>query len=586
MKKREIPIVLLAIIFSCVITFASSTASAESSESSSSEVSSAATAEASSSVASDSSAADSSASESSSSSSSEGSSESESDESGSEEGSSESNSDEVSSEGSESGAEEGSEGSGSSFEAIADEIPEIIEDALEALEENLSSSIEDGMSDSIESTESDSASDSADSSASESSESGSSESTSTSTSATSTESGDESASSSNVEGCSNPETSVDGKSDEAPNTESFRDWENALSGGKANGAGEDASATATDGTAGADGAAELGAKATEPKDGKVTTKRSNLNVRTGAWGEIIGKLPKGTDVKIVGREGDWYKIQYNGKEAYVHSKYINNGKDVMATGTTSTGTAGTDGTSATDATGTKGTTDSTGTTNTTGTTGTTGTADTNGTTGTTTTDTGATGTTGTSGTTNTTGATSNGPQDESFKKGLDYSNIISDSAFTDKNSMSAQEIQSFLEKKGSILSKEYNGQMPSQLIYDTAQKYGISPKVLLTRLQVEKSLISKGSASKNTLDWALGVGCYDNGTKISKYKGFENQIAGAAQTYVKWFNDGQNKGGSVTQSIDGRKLTSKNAATYSTYKYTPHYGGAKLFRDVYMGYFK
>lgn len=57
---------------------------------------------------------------------------------------------------------------------------------------------------------------------------------------------------------------------------------------------------------------------------------TRLNVRTGPWGTIIGKLYDGDKLKIVGREGDWLKIRYNGGFAYVHSHYVNVGSEVSA----------------------------------------------------------------------------------------------------------------------------------------------------------------------------------------------------------------------------------------------------------------
>lgn len=52
---------------------------------------------------------------------------------------------------------------------------------------------------------------------------------------------------------------------------------------------------------------------------------SYLNVRSGPWGNIVGKLYGGANVQIVGKNGDWYKIKHNGSTAYVHSNYITRG---------------------------------------------------------------------------------------------------------------------------------------------------------------------------------------------------------------------------------------------------------------------
>ncbi len=49
---------------------------------------------------------------------------------------------------------------------------------------------------------------------------------------------------------------------------------------------------------------------------------SALNVRTSPWGKIDATIPNGIAVKVTGKEGDWYKIDYNGKTRYVHASYI------------------------------------------------------------------------------------------------------------------------------------------------------------------------------------------------------------------------------------------------------------------------
>jgi uncharacterized protein YgiM (DUF1202 family) len=57
-------------------------------------------------------------------------------------------------------------------------------------------------------------------------------------------------------------------------------------------------------------------------DGYVNTPGSYLNVRTGAWGSIIGRFNHGAAIEILGKQGDWYKVKYNDREAFVHSDYI------------------------------------------------------------------------------------------------------------------------------------------------------------------------------------------------------------------------------------------------------------------------
>lgn len=47
-----------------------------------------------------------------------------------------------------------------------------------------------------------------------------------------------------------------------------------------------------------------------------------LNIRTGPWGDIIGTFKGGDKCVIIGKVGDWYQIEYEGRIAYVHSAYV------------------------------------------------------------------------------------------------------------------------------------------------------------------------------------------------------------------------------------------------------------------------
>jgi len=177
--------------------------------------------------------------------------------------------------------------------------------------------------------------------------------------------------------------------------------------------------------------------------------------------------------------------------------------------------------------------------------------------------------------------------DESWQQTFQKDYLISDNALTNSGTMTVAQIQRFLEAKNSVLAKPYRGSTPAQMIYDAAKKYGINPQVLLTRLQCEQGLISKSTATQKQLDWAVGVGCYDSGNWNQKFKGFDKQIEYAAHTYRRHYDDAKAKldrGEKVTMNIDGQQVTVKNAATYSFYKYCPHFQGNKLFYDVWRGY--
>ncbi len=62
---------------------------------------------------------------------------------------------------------------------------------------------------------------------------------------------------------------------------------------------------------------------TQSTDGKV-----NLRKEASAASESLGTLKNGDDVKIAGKEGDWYKVVVNGKTGYVKAEYITDKKTV------------------------------------------------------------------------------------------------------------------------------------------------------------------------------------------------------------------------------------------------------------------
>lgn len=189
-------------------------------------------------------------------------------------------------------------------------------------------------------------------------------------------------------------------------------------------------------------------------------------------------------------------------------------------------------------------------------------------------------------------------EDYTLSRNIVFERLIENFEFESQTTMSQRDIQEFLERKGSCLKNPYRGTYPSEIIYSVCREYGINPKLMLVTFQKEQSLISRRSASESTLDWALGVGCYDNGTKNSRYRGFEKQIASAARIYRHWFDDGKNI--DVTENGYRMKVNygttyqyMENEASYSLYRYTPHTvdihlnvrgGGNYLFGQIYINY--
>lgn len=55
-----------------------------------------------------------------------------------------------------------------------------------------------------------------------------------------------------------------------------------------------------------------------------TIKGTDVRFRAGAStsSKILGSFNTGTSVTVLGTEGDWYKVRYNGTTGYVYSKYV------------------------------------------------------------------------------------------------------------------------------------------------------------------------------------------------------------------------------------------------------------------------
>lgn len=205
--------------------------------------------------------------------------------------------------------------------------------------------------------------------------------------------------------------------------------------------------------------------------------------------------------------------------------------------------------------------------------------------------------------------------------GWNAGRIINDSVFTASSSMSASQIQSFLNGKvtscdtnGLKLSeyggpdlngdgkvqrwewgkanysqtkfvclKDYvaDGKKASQIIYEKAQKYRISPKVLLVLLQKEQSLVTDTWPLNVQYRTATGYGCPDTAPCDSQYYGLVNQLDWAAKMFRAIMDDSPgwytpyNLGNNYIQynpnsSCGGSTVNVENRATQALYNYTPY----------------
>lgn len=197
--------------------------------------------------------------------------------------------------------------------------------------------------------------------------------------------------------------------------------------------------------------------------------------------------------------------------------------------------------------------------------------------------------------------------------GFNAGRIIDDAVFTNKQSMSAANIQSFLNSKvpacdtwGAQPSefgggtrrqwaearghyppytclKDYNegGRSAAQIIYDTSQYYEINPQVLIVLLQKEQGLVTDTWPLSTQYRTATGYGCPDTAPCDSQYYGLTNQLGWAARMFRAIINNNPNwytpyvLGNNYIRwnpstSCGGSNVNIENRSTQALYNYTPY----------------
>ncbi len=62
-----------------------------------------------------------------------------------------------------------------------------------------------------------------------------------------------------------------------------------------------------------------------PIEGKIV--QDNLRLRSWPWGAIVKKYNKGTIVKVLGESGEFYLVEVDGQQGYMHKSYISTSKE-------------------------------------------------------------------------------------------------------------------------------------------------------------------------------------------------------------------------------------------------------------------
>lgn len=170
---------------------------------------------------------------------------------------------------------------------------------------------------------------------------------------------------------------------------------------------------------------------------------------------------------------------------------------------------------------------------------------------------------------------------------FDLDTVVSEANFRAATSMTAADIQTFLNQQPGTLKSyrtaDHNGKVSSaaQMIAEASVAHGISPKIILATLQKEQSLLTRQSPTKESYDWAMGCGKADSFTSY-QYQGLGKQIWYGA---YKFKQNAALWSPGATQMIDGGAVHPTNAGTHAQYRYTPHMGGVMSFWMIYWRYF-
>lgn len=190
--------------------------------------------------------------------------------------------------------------------------------------------------------------------------------------------------------------------------------------------------------------------------------------------------------------------------------------------------------------------------------------------------------------------------------------IIDDTVFANSSTMSADDIQSFLNSKVPVCDtwgtkmynswqtraqfaatigkyppftclKDYseNGLSAAQIIYNTSQNYRINPQVLLVLLQKEQGLVTDTWPYDTQYRSATGYGCPDTAACSTTYYGFTNQVSWASRMFRSimdaspyWYTPyvvGNNYiRYNPNAACGGSNVYIENRATQALYNYTPY----------------
>jgi hypothetical protein len=184
---------------------------------------------------------------------------------------------------------------------------------------------------------------------------------------------------------------------------------------------------------------------------------------------------------------------------------------------------------------------------------------------------------------------------------FDRHNIMSDAVLLTDDAVDAAAVQAFLEDspyntRSWLADYTIDGVPFSEVLVEEARTGGIDPVVLLARMQVESSLVSKTvKPGTTTINHSLGCGCPDGARCNRGYAGMRAQLACAVDVLTTQINGsqdgtGQWRLGLARKTLDPISITPRSHATAALYAYTPWVlvsrGGNWLVWNVTRKYLK
>lgn len=160
--------------------------------------------------------------------------------------------------------------------------------------------------------------------------------------------------------------------------------------------------------------------------------------------------------------------------------------------------------------------------------------------------------------------------------------VVSDALVLDTTSIDGDDVQAFFETSPygtrSWLADltVTGGRRFADALVEVATVRGFNPLLLLVRMQVEKSLVSKTERPGNAdaVDFAFGCGCPDGRACNEAFRGLDRQLTCSADTFVRHWNGsvegtGAWRMGQARRTLDPISVTPKGHGTASLYAYTP-----------------